>query len=62
VLAGGSASTAGLSDMVQEELGTRTVVANPLAKMGVANKVNKKQLQNDAASLMMACGLAIRGF
>lgn len=62
VLAGGSASTAGLSDMVQEELCTRTVVANPLAKMGVANKVNKKQLQNDAASLMMACGLAIRGF
>jgi len=62
VLAGGSASTAGLSDMVQEELGTRTVVANPLAKMGVANKVSKKQLQNDAASLMMACGLAIRGF
>ena len=62
VLAGGSASTAGLSGMVQEELGTRTVVANPLAKMGVANKVNKKQLQNDAASLMMACGLAIRGF
>jgi len=62
VLAGGTASTVGLAEMVQEELGTKTVVANPFAKMGMNNKVNKKQLQNDAASLMMACGLAIRGF
>jgi len=62
VLAGGTASTVGLAEMVQEELGTKTVVANPFAKMGMNNKVNKKQLQNDAASLMMACGLSIRGF
>ena len=62
VLAGGTASTVGLAEMVQEELGTKTVVANPFTKMGMNNKVNKKQLQNDAASLMMACGLAIRGF
>ena len=62
VLAGGTASTVGLAEMVQEELGTRTVVANPLAKMSMGSKVNKKQLQNDAASLMMACGLAVRGF
>lgn len=62
VLAGGTASTSGLAEMVQEELGTRTVVANPFAKMSVGSKVNKAQLHNDAASLMMACGLAIRGF
>jgi type IV pilus assembly protein PilM len=62
VLAGGTAATSGLAEMVQEELGTKTIVANPFAKMSVNNKVNKKQLQNDAASLMMACGLAIRGF
>jgi len=62
VLAGGTASTVGLAEMVQEELGTKTVLANPFAKMSLNSKVNKKQLQNDAASLMMACGLAIRGF
>lgn len=62
VLAGGTASTTGLAEMVQEELGTRTVVANPFAKMGMGGKVNKMQLQNDAASLMLACGLAVRGF
>jgi type IV pilus assembly protein PilM len=62
VLAGGTAATAGLGEMVQEEHGTRTVVANPIAKMNFGGKVNKKQLQNDSASLMMACGLAVRGF
>ena len=62
VLAGGTASTVGLAEMVQEELGTKTVTANPFAKMTMNNRVNKKQLQNDAASLMMACGLAVRGF
>ena len=62
VLAGGTASARGLAEVVQEELGTKTVVANPFAKMGINNKVNKKQLMNDAASLMMACGLAIKGF
>jgi len=62
VLAGGTAATSGLAEMVQEDLSTTTVVANPFAKMAVNKKVNSKQLHNDAASLMLACGLAIRGF
>ncbi len=62
VLAGGTAATSGLAEMVQEDLSTSTVVANPFAKMVVGKKVNTKQLHNDAASLMLACGLAIRGF
>ena len=47
---------------MQEALSTRTVVANPFAKMTIGSKVNKNQLKNDAASLMMACGLAMRSF
>jgi len=62
VLAGGVASTAGLAEMLKGALSTKTVVANPFAKMAVGSKVNKAQLKNDAASLMMACGLAMRGF
>lgn len=62
VLAGGAASTRGLAEMLQEALSTTTVVANPFAKMAIGSKVNKAQLKNDAASLMMACGLAMRGF
>jgi type IV pilus assembly protein PilM len=62
VLAGGAAATKGLAPMVQESLSTRTIVANPFAKMLVGGRVNKAQLQNDASSLMMASGLAMRGF
>ena len=62
ILAGGAASTEGLAEMIQEGLSTRTVVANPFAKMQVGNKVNKAQLKNDASGLMIACGLAMRGF
>jgi type IV pilus assembly protein PilM len=62
VLAGGTASTKGLAPAMQEALSTRTVVANPFAKMSIGSKVNKGQLKNDAASLLMACGLAMRGF
>lgn len=62
VLAGGTASTTGLAVMLQEALSSKTVVANPFAKMHIGSKVNKAQLKNDAASLMMACGLAMRGF
>lgn len=62
VLAGGVAATPGLAAMLTESLGARTVVANPFAKMAIGSKVNKAQLKNDAASLMLACGLALRGF
>jgi len=62
VLAGGVAATPGLAAMLTESLGTRTVVANPFAKMAIGSKVNKALLKNDAASLMLACGLALRGF
>jgi type IV pilus assembly protein PilM len=62
LLAGGAASTKGLAPTMQEALSTRTVVANPFAKMTLSSKVNKGQLKNDAASLLMACGLAMRGF
>ena len=62
VLAGGVAGTPGLAEMLTETLATKTVVANPFARMSIGSKVNKGQLKNDAASLMLACGLALRGF
>jgi type IV pilus assembly protein PilM len=62
VLAGGVASTKGLAQTVETALTTKTVVANPFAKMVVGNKVNKNQLKNDASALLMASGLAMRGF
>ena len=62
VLAGGAAATAGLSEKMQEALATSVVVANPFAKMVLGSKVNKGLLHNDAAALLLACGLAMRGF
>ena len=62
LLAGGVAATKGLADMIQEGLSTQTVVANPFARMAVSSKVNKAALKTDAPSLMLACGLAMRGF
>lgn len=62
MLAGGAAATKGLAEMVEEGLSTKAVVANPFAKMAFSSRVNKAQLANDSASLIMACGLAVRGF
>jgi len=62
LLAGGVASMEGLSQIVQEKLGTPTTVANPFSEMSISPKVNAMALSNDAPALMIACGLAMRSF
>ena len=62
LLAGGTASIPGLDQLVQQKLGTTTLVANPFANMTLSNKVNAVALSNDAPALMIACGLAMRSF
>ncbi|WP_020209862.1 pilus assembly protein PilM [Gilvimarinus chinensis] len=62
VLAGGVASMQGLAELIEEKLGTQTLVANPFANMSVASRVNAAALANDAPSLMVATGLAMRSF
>jgi len=62
ILAGGVASMADLAELVQDKLGTPTTIANPFADMTVSSKVDTLLLSNDAPSLMIACGLALRSF
>lgn len=62
VLAGGVASMTGLAELVQDKLGTPAAVANPFSNMSLASKVDAMALSNDAPSLMIACGLALRSF
>ena len=62
VLAGGTGSIDGITDLIQDKLGTPTIVANPFADMALSNRVNAASLTNDAPSLMIACGLALRSF
>ncbi|MCP5162777.1 MAG: pilus assembly protein PilM [Hahellaceae bacterium] len=62
VLAGGTASVAGIAEQVQDKVGTPTFIANPFADMAISSKVNASALSNDSPSLMIACGLALRSF
>lgn len=62
MLAGGSASIAGLEHLIQKRLGVPTMVANPFADMALSSKVNAGALASDAPALMIACGLAMRSF
>ncbi len=60
VLAGGTSSLPDLSELVQDELGIATMVANPFVNMTLSQKVSANLLNNDAPALMIACGLAMR--
>lgn len=62
VLAGGCASIPGVAEMVEEQLGVQTVIANPLAQMTLGSRVQAHALAQDAPALMIACGLALRSF
>ncbi|WP_111658036.1 pilus assembly protein PilM [Isoalcanivorax indicus] len=62
LLAGGSASIAGLPDLVQDKIGAGCSVANPFVDMALASKVSANGIANDAPALMIACGLALRSF
>ncbi len=61
ILAGGCSSTEGIAELVESKIGIPTIVANPFANMSLASRVPAQTLQNDAPSLMIACGLALRG-
>lgn len=62
LLAGGVASMRGLPEVVAERLEVTTILANPFASMAVSSKVDAARLANDAPSMLLACGLAMRGF
>lgn len=62
LLAGGSASIAGLAGLIQEKLSNRVSVANPFLQMNFASQIDTSAIENDAPSLMIACGLALRSF
>lgn len=61
LLAGGVAAIDGLADLVQESLSTPVTVANPFDGLQIGGKINESMLQNDAPSLLIAAGLAMRG-
>src|SRR5882757_4367562 len=62
VLAGGCSLLPGLDELVSKRAGVGTMVANPFANMQASERIRPRQLAMDAPMLMIATGLALRGF
>jgi len=62
VMAGGCSSIPSVDELIEEKLGTPAIIANPFANMSVSSRVKPQSLSNDAPSMMIACGLALRSF
>ena len=62
ILCGGGAMLDGLDDTVQEKTGIATQIANPMARCKLSNKLRAEVLINDAPSLVVPFGLALRSF
>jgi len=62
ILAGGAASLPKLDRLVEERLGVPSRVGDPFAHMSLAKEVPSAALNRDAPGLMIAVGLALRGF
>lgn len=61
VLAGGCAAIPGIDALVQERTQVNAMIANPFAGMTINPKIKLQQLMADAPSMLIACGLAMRG-
>lgn len=62
LLAGGSSNIQGLAQLLQQKLNYKVTQANPFSQMNFALHLDLKKIKNDAPSLMVACGLALRSF
>lgn len=62
IIAGGAANIAKLDELIEERLGLPTTVANPFSQMSIASSIKPQALNHDAPTLMVAVGLALRGF
>ena len=62
VLSGGCASIPGADAAVNQRVQVNTIIANPFVNMALSSKVKPNSLKDDAPSLMVACGLAMRRF
>lgn len=62
LLAGGVSAIQGLVAQVEDSLGVPVEVANLLTGMQVNSSINAAALANDGPAMMLAVGLALRGF
>ena len=61
VLAGGCTGVPGVAELIEQRIGTPTVIADPFAQMAVDSDIPAQRLKDDGPAMMIACGLALRG-
>jgi len=62
IISGGSASIEGIEQLLTDELGIHTVIANPFKDMETEKNINSEEIAKVAPQLMVATGLALRSF
>ena len=62
ILAGGAVLVPGLVDKIAAQLNIETTIADPFLNMTLGRRLDAEQLSQNAASFMVASGLAMRGF
>ncbi len=62
LLAGGCAEIPGIAELIEAQIGTPTTIANPFHKIDCASGIAQQRLMSDGPAMMIACGLATRGF
>jgi len=62
VVSGGGAQLEGVIELLNEELGIQTVIANPFANMQLSSVIDEQELNKTASQYMVAAGLALRSF
>jgi type IV pilus assembly protein PilM len=62
LLAGGSSALPGVLDAVTHSTQVPVVLFNPFVGYSIHSRVNRRQLEIDASSLSVVCGLAMRAF
>lgn len=62
IVAGGNANIPDIDKVIAERVNAKTIIAQPFANMSAASRVDTKALFSDGPSMMVAAGLALRGF
>jgi type IV pilus assembly protein PilM len=62
ILSGGCASISSIDTLVSDALNLPTYIANPFIDMSYSSNINLTNLSENASSLLVACGLALRNF
>jgi len=61
VLAGGCTGIPGIAELIEQRIGTPTVIADPFSNMSIGSDIPAQRLKDDGPAMMIACGLAMRG-